>query len=237
MKDTPFRMLAFVFAAVAALAFGSRAEAAFQMVIDDGVNPPITIVDDGVGDAEDTTAGLIRFSGATDGIAVNNIVGSSKPLTGDLTRAQLDISGLHLAGGAGGGTITITLSDTGFDLPFSGVGELLSSIGGTAGGSGTVMTETALDLANNQDYQGVPDLTIGPLSGLAFADIVSTGFPYAGETFSLHRQLTVVVNAQETISYNAFTRATIPEPATLAYVGLSLGVLGLRRRRRHVAVC
>lgn len=226
MKAAPFRSLLFLLAAAGALTFGTRTDAALVMTLDDLINPSIIIMDGGSGDMNGTT-GAITFIGATAGITTSTITATGAPLTNGVNTVGVDISGVHSVGNAGGGELLITVVDT-QPLP-AGPGILSSEIGGTISDIGAVG-----HVANaGSAITVLGDFTTSPFSGMTSSPLV-----HGGGDITVTSALKVAIDGG-VVSYNVFTDVTvepdqmvIPEPATLAYLGISLGALGLRRRRR-----
>src|SRR5262245_7181637 len=133
MKRLRFLAMA-ALAAIAMLGSAAPARAQFAINILSGATN-VTITDNGPGDLNPAVGAITVQSGtgspAIPGFAVNVNVGVSKPILGSPGVAQIDLT--YSVTASTGGTIQITLSDTGFVDPGPALNPLtlLSSWGGT----------------------------------------------------------------------------------------------------------
>jgi len=229
----------------------SAAEASAFLRLEDGASV-VQIVDNGPGDAN-ALAGVVMFSGGIGAYTVNVTTGVSRPVVGDLFRAALDLNSIDVVTAAGGGTLTITFADTGYDFAFlSNVWmAALAQIGGTVGPGGSLSVESYINLANASPLPAalVPGASVIPPGSIlvqnstfgpgAFSDTDSALAFYNGGLFSLFTQVRITLPTPGTsISFNDALEVAVPEPISLTLVALGLGSRGLavrwqRRRSRQ----
>lgn len=141
--------------------------------------------------------------------------------------------------GTSNGTITILTSATDYTTLTAGsMANLVSSIGGTLVGNTSVTAQTWVNNDNGLNAMTGDTILMGPFNagpsfGLTnFGDTSSTAFT-ASNPFSLTQQiiLNVAAHGQTTGDMNT----SIPEPGTLALLGLGLLGAGVLRRRQTKA--
>ena len=169
----------------------------------------------------------VSFSGAdfTYDISVNNASGGA-PSFLDSTFGAYNNSGT-------GGTVTILASATDYTSLTAGAGAyLVGNIGGTINGTATVSAQSWINSSNALNAMTGSTIAQGPFSSAAFSDSSATTF-IASNPFSLTHQIILNVAAQSSTTGDFNTN--IPEPGTLALLGLGLLGAGVLRRRQTKA--
>lgn len=178
--------------------------------------------------------GLLSFNGslATSTWFVNVTTGISKPILGTEKVAKLDLNSIDVSGSAG--TLQISLVDTDYNaLSTSGFDYGLFNVGGTTDGS--VAFEVYIDDANDLNpFDGI-EVYSGSFGTGAFSDSVA---PYTArlgsitDAFSMGIRATIThTNGGQVTSFDGDVKA-VPEPTTLALVGIGLAGIGFARGRR-----
>jgi hypothetical protein len=178
------------------------------------------------GDACDSNAaaGVITFIGAVGAYNVNVTTG----IGGGVSPTFLmDLNSVNLQTGSGAHSLEILLSDTGF----TSIGQVTGAWGGTLSGLGTVSASAAYSLTNTLFAQTTSLGSAGPFSGPAFSTSLS-GAAIASSPYSLTQR--IFLSSTGPLSYSGDFELQIPEPGTLALLGLALGGLGFSARRRSV---
>lgn len=183
--------------------------------------------DSGISGGGVITSGLLGnpLSGFSIDTAVNNSPGVPGSSFLDTVYAAFD----NGAGGSGG-TITIWASATDYMLPVSGtIATLLNTIGGT-NVNANVTVQTWVDNTNALMGTSGASITQGPFSAGAFSDAASTLFT-VGTPYSI-TQKTVINVANLGNATGDFNSNVVPEPGSLALIGLGLLAAGVLRRRQ-----
>ena len=214
-------------AALTGLAFSVplTAQAAIQLTLSDGtVAGTVTVVDGGVGDLN-AGVGIITFIGSVGVWNVSNVTTgiTSPPL---IAPELLDLNTVNLSSAAGG-TMTITLSSTDYSGPFDGViaADLSVQTAGTV----------AYDLWANAD-NGMDSMLTSIVSGTVAAPggfVTGSGAFSSPGDFSLTEQVVITHTGSGTTSLDFL--AKVPEPGTLALLGIGLVGLGFGARRKNKA--
>lgn len=220
MKEVRRILTSAAVAALLAAPLASQASLAIQ--VSDGINT-VLVDDNGAGDLQGLT-GLITYFGSIGGYEVTAAIAS----------AAIDPLQLHLTasvfGNGGDGVVTIKFTDTGL---LAGSGPMTFSSGG--GGSGTFGSisswatyvddsnaafGTATSLFSSPGYASSSNAATTTLSGL-YSATLSTSFDYRNVA-----QSNGFVGSSMDINMN------VPEPASIALLGLALVGLGMARRRK-----
>lgn len=219
----------FLFAFAMAITLSLSARAAAVFTIYDGVNPLISVTDNGPGDsASPVGAIVVETNVGVWSLTINT--GVTKPLVGSDTSPVMDINVQAFSSAAG--SLTLTFSDNNF-------GPAVGTVNTTASG-GTVIGPTAMasvavfgNQANIVGAQTVP-LTTMPPTPLSFLYQTTSGpLNTLNAPFSLTEVATITTTGSSLVNLDAsFNVTPTPEPSIAALGALGLGGWIFSRRRR-----
>jgi hypothetical protein len=205
------------------------AKASFVLTLDDGAGHTASVTDDGAGDLASSTPGAIVWFGALGAWNMNIDVGLSKPLIGGALHPDLLLT-VESANSTGPGTLTITLSDTGFGPLGNGtaslqMGGLLSN--GSVNASGQV--------------NGITVVQTGPVSSNPWVSAVTGNVTGSSLPFTLQETFVITHTSAGSTGGNAdltIDAPAVPEASTLisgAMLLLPFGAAGFRVLRKRQA--
>lgn len=238
MQLTMQRVVALVAFGLAALAFGTGAEAGITYTLSDGI-PADTVVltDGGTGQItfNNIVVGNFTVSGTLDGPPHPSDQG-----LGFLSQTQNTVNVVS----TGGGTLTLTMVDQGLTLsPSQPTATLVSNIsdsrfGTEVGGppAGSQFTfQSWLNPANTTTPGGATGGIQGPYTTAPISNGLNTAVSVPSTPFSLINQLVLTATGPLALADTGTTQleGAVPEPATITLVGTALPLIGLALRRRR----
>ena len=228
MKLTKLLSVA-VFSALMILPVASNA-GLLSIRISDGINPDLIINDNGPGD-ELLQLGVVKYSGGFGDWLVTLGLGSSNydPLNMHLTSAVTYIGG-STGSGAGVGKLHIDMTQTGLSVP--GGGPALTSFTASGGGIGDgTATWTAYADGGNNPFGTTNALYTGgfPTSSGGATESLSTF--YSASIFTTF-DFTGLDDSGTSYQSSLDLRLKVPEPTSIALVGIALLALGAVTRRK-----
>ena len=207
-----------------------RTHAAATLTLYDGVNPLITVVDNGPGDLIGVTGAiLVHTNVGVWNLAVSTAI--TKPILGSATDPIMDLD--VQANSSAGGQLTLVFSDNGYG-PAAGILNAIVT-GQIASGAGATVT---------YDVYGDPSNVVGATTVhiASAANLTPLPLPPAGSTgagplglptpFSLTQVETFIASGPTTLTSDA-SFSVIPEPSSMALTGLGLAACLLRVLRRN----
>jgi len=156
----------------------------------------------------------------------NVVIGWSSPLIGDEYVDKIDLFSANVSGGEG--TIYIRLTGTDFDRGLLAQSRYTTAFGGTTDGS--VSFQSYADATNTEFGQGILLSDSGDISTSAFSGQDSGSISLSGP-YSLSIYAAITHDAGFNMSSFDYI-VTVPEPGTLALLGIGLFGLGLAKRRK-----
>ena len=204
----------------------NRAQAAASLTLYDGVNPLITVVDNGPGDLIGVTGAiLLQTNVGVWNLAISTAV--TKPLMGSTTDPVMDLDITAVSSAAG--SLRLVFSDNGFG-PATGILRAIVTGHIASGGPGSVTYDVYGDPAN---VIGATTVHIASAGTTPFPTSASGAGPLLLPTpFSLTQVETLVASGPTTINTDA-SFSVVPEPTSIALTGLGLTVCLLRRFHRN----
>jgi len=227
-----------ILAGIVVLGTPPPAEAAFKVRLSFDNGTTWNTVQDNMAGDSDATAGFINASFSGNGFNVIVSLGTSKPLIGSASSAEIDNSVLATHNVAGTGSFLIQLTDTGFGLP-PGNALITSTITGQVTGNPSSLAFQSWASSSNAEFatSGLTGGPQGPLSGVV--NSTATGFGSLSSPFSVTNQMTVTLSGTGSLaSVDGHTTVTNPEPATIVAALAGLPALGgfWWRRRKEAAL-
>jgi hypothetical protein len=209
------RMIALV--AFGCAVAGTPAHAALILKLDAGGGNVVTITDGGVGDL-DSNSGSVSWFGSLGSWIFNFTAGlsNSPALNGP---AILNLVSFN-ASSRRGGTLTISLIETGLTNPSGSSMSATTSVTGSTSGTATF----------NSLFNGTSTGAFGPFTGSGFNGTTTTTVDTTGG-FTLTHIATITHHGAGSTGFSMVT--SVPEPAVLGLLGLGmLGFTWLARIRR-----
>jgi hypothetical protein len=217
--------------AIIGVALDAHATVGASLSISDGVDPVITIFDNGVGDLN-PAIGELTMSTNVGVWSVSVSSGLTKPALGGSTNPVMDL--VVQASSTGAGSLTYTFSNLGFG-PASGT--LNAAVSGQViSGAPTTVGYSVYGDTNNVEGALTTLLATTGTTPLPVATS-SSGALALASPFSLSQVVKLTASGASAVSVDASLNVTpIPEPSTaaLTFVALAFLAVGFAHRRRSV---
>jgi hypothetical protein len=199
--------------------------------ISDGVDPVITITDNGPGDLNPGT-GELTMSTNVGVWSLSIATGVSKPALGSSTNPVMDL--VIQASSTGAGSLTYTFSDAGFG---PAPGTLNAAVSGQLiSGAPTTVGYSVYGDSNNVEGALTTLLTTTGTIPLPLLTSNAGSLP-SSSPFSLSQVVLLTASGASAVSVDA-SLSVIPEPSSAALTFLGLAFLVVRlARRRHSLHC
>jgi hypothetical protein len=191
--------------------------AAAMLTLDDGTNS-VTVIDQSADDVNPIEGIVTAVWTSPDTLWTSTVsIGTTYPADGSQMDPYMDLNAVVTSPGAG--TLTITFEQDGF---MAAMGKVNSDVGGTLNQNASAMF---MAMADGQMVSSIgPFMSAGAFMGSDSVDFVAGSTPYA-----MSLQAVITHDSSGTTSFDY--QVEVPEPGTLALLGLGLIGFGLSRRR------
>jgi hypothetical protein len=217
-----------LFACAILTSFTNRVNAAATLTLYDGVNPLITVVDNGPGDMFSAVGAiLVETNVGVWNLSISSAI--TKPLFGSATAPVMDLG--VTATSTAAGSLRFVFSDNGFG-PASGT--LVAIVDGQVNGAPATVTYDVYGNAAN--VVGATTVHIASTGTTPLPTTATGSGPLAlSALFSLTQVETFVASGPTAINADASFSVVVPEPGILALGTLGVAVFALSRSRRKQA--
>lgn len=231
-------VLTFIVLLTAPALYADPLPQSLQIRLSDGVDT-VTITDQGgcVGTGTACLAftvdisaalGVVSVSGSFSSWMVNVSTGLGFPFR---PQGTMDLNSINATSGAGGGVLTIEVSQNGFNAAYPGF-EMYGA--GTLAGSGASAAYEAFHSGTNASFATTSTIgTLGPFTSASFNGSTSGGVP-SSATYSLTLRTRIVASATGSTTYSGNVHVNpnpVPEPFSVISLGIGLAGIALLAHR------